>query len=320
VENEEKFTLRHNFINTPQTSAVFKRLGEVHQEALFSKSSKGLMILGLSGSGKTTTVREYLSLAFPTIRCEGKFNRAIRVEIPSAPSGKNLAAAVLAALGDPFSSSNHHSAEVKFKRVVTLLINLQTEIIIFDEAQHLVDYRRRSDYEAADWIKSLMNEVGITVVLVGLKRTENLILANEQLRRRFSASVDLDRFKCDTKRGQREFVDLIRSIRGILPVPAIELITDDMLRRLHHGSFGLIDYLIKIIDRSVWLARRHPTDGINREVMATAFQDEVWAGGANNRNPFADEFNFIPLIGAREPFENFDGSEMLKQYPFSKES
>jgi DNA transposition AAA+ family ATPase len=58
-------------------------------------------------------------------------------------------------------------------------------MLVLDEAQHLVDYRRNGAYEAADWIKSLMNETSIAFVLIGLKRTENLLLANEQLRRRF---------------------------------------------------------------------------------------------------------------------------------------
>jgi DNA transposition AAA+ family ATPase len=49
-------------------------------------------------------------------------------------------------------------------------------MLVLDEAQHLVDYRRNGAYEAADWIKSLMNETSIAFVLIGLKRTENLLL------------------------------------------------------------------------------------------------------------------------------------------------
>ncbi|MFJ1258074.1 TniB family NTP-binding protein [Cupriavidus sp. CuC1] len=184
MKNIANFSLRRQFIDTPQARRVFERLNEVHQDTLRSKTSKGLMLQGLSGSGKTTTVRQYLSSVFPTPNVPGKVLRALRVEIPSSPSKKNLATAMLTALDDPFASSRSHSAETKFTRIVTLLRNLQTEIIILDEAQHLVDYSRTNTYEAADWIKSLMNETEITIVLVGLRRTQRLLWANEQLRRR----------------------------------------------------------------------------------------------------------------------------------------
>lgn len=74
-----------------------------------------------------------------------------------------------------------------------LLKNLGVEMLVLDEAQHLVDYRRNGAYEAADWIKSLMNETSIAFVLIGLKRTENLLPANEQLRHG-TATVAYDRF------------------------------------------------------------------------------------------------------------------------------
>ncbi|MCS5515169.1 TniB family NTP-binding protein [Pseudomonas qingdaonensis] len=83
------------------------------------------------------------------------------VEMPSSPTKKNLAAAILAELKDPFAEARGHSAEVKFARVVLLLKNLGVEMLVLDEAQHLVDYRRNGAYEAADWIKSLMNETVI---------------------------------------------------------------------------------------------------------------------------------------------------------------
>ncbi|MDO3559806.1 TniB family NTP-binding protein [Ralstonia pseudosolanacearum] len=86
--------------------------------------------------------------------------------------------------------------------MVTLLRNLQTEVLILDEAQHLVDYKRNTAYETADWIKSLMNESDVTVVLVGLKRTQQLLWANEQLRRRFCAIANFERFCLETRGSQ----------------------------------------------------------------------------------------------------------------------
>ncbi|MCY1197671.1 Bacterial TniB protein [compost metagenome] len=264
------------------------------------------MVLGPSGAGKTTTVREYINAAFPQVCVPGQSCRAVHVEIPASPTQKSLATSILVGLGDPFATAQRHPAELKMARVATLLRNLRTEVLVLDEAQHLVDYRRSSAYDAADWLKNLMNSSEITVVLVGLKRARQLLWTNEQLRRRFSAIVELERFGWSTSEDQRRFATLVGSIGRILPVPTVDLTEGDMLHRLYHASFGLMDYLIKSLDRAVWTVRSGQARGIDRAVLARAFRDEVWADVPPNRNPFAEEFTFTPLIGIHEPFENFD--------------
>lgn len=308
MQNVPNFSLRRNYIDTLQAQRVCNRLEQVHQDTRRSKTSKGLLLKGLSGSGKTTLVREFLIMTFPTPDEPGQERRAIRVEIPSSPTKKNLATAMLTALDDRFANARNHSAEYKFTRIVTLLRNLKTEIVILDEAQHLVDYKRTSNYEAADWIKSLMNETEVMVVLVGLKRTQQLLWANEQLRRRFSASVDYDRFSWSTREGQQQFAQLINSIRTVLPVQTIDFTSSDLLHRLYHATYGLMDYLIKILDRAVWWVQSGRAEGIDREVLAQAFLDEIWADAPKQRNPFTGAFDFHPLIGRHEPFENFESA------------
>ncbi|WP_390482353.1 TniB family NTP-binding protein [Pseudomonas guariconensis] len=229
------------------------------------------------------------------------------VEMPSSPTKKNLAAAILAELKDPFAEARGHSAEVKFARVVLLLKNLGVEMLVLDEAQHLVDYRRNGAYEAADWIKSLMNETSIAFVLIGLKRTENLLLANEQLRRRFSATVAFDRFTFSAN-ASLHFVMLLQAIEGELPIQTISFVEPAMIRRFYLASYGLIDYLIKIVDRAVWLVQVQDLAGIELPVLAQAFEDEVWSYATEERNPFSASFNFQPLFGKREPFETFEES------------
>jgi type II secretory pathway predicted ATPase ExeA len=303
-----EFSLRHQFIKTPQVSRAFDRLSEVHQDVLRSRNSRGLMVLGPSGAGKTTTVREYLNAAFPQLIVPGQSCRAVHVEIPASPTQKSLATSILIGLRDPFATASSHSAELKMARVATLLRNLHTEVLVLDEAQHLIDYKRSSAYDAADWLKNLMNSSEITVALVGLKRARQLLWTNEQLRRRFSAIAEHERFGWATSEEQRRFASLVGSIARILPVPTVDLMAGDMLHRLYHACFGLMDYLIKILDRAVWTVRSGQAIGIDRVVLARAFRDEVWADVPPNRNPFAENFTFNPLIGVHEPFESFDST------------
>lgn len=306
MQSKPNFSLRCQFIATPQARRVFERVGETHEDTLRSRSSRGLMVLGPSGSGKTTTMREYMIRTFPNGYVPGKLRRVVRVDIPSSPTKKDMAMAMLQAFDDPFASAPSHNAQQKMTRVIKYLQDLKTEVLILDEAQHLVDHKRNTLYDAADWIKGLMNEVEIGVVLVGLKRAQNLLWANEQLRRRFCAVVDFERFLWTTQSGQEEFAMLVNSISKVLPVPVIKFTAGDMLLRLHYASFGLIDYLIKVVDRAVWAVQSGRAEGIDRDVLGAAFRDEVWADVPTERNPFSDDFDFKSLIGTREPFENFE--------------
>ena len=298
------FTLRHRFIHSPQAVRALTRLGEIHGDSRRTSTSKGLLIQGPSGVGKSTLINEYIRSLEDAGTPAPKKRTVLFLEIPSSPTKKNLAAAMLTGLGDPYAEARGHSAEVKFARVGLLLANLGVEVVVLDEAQHLVDYHRNGAYEAADWIKSLMNETSITFVLVGLKHTEGL-LANEQLRRRFSATVDYDRFTF-TRGTSGQFVMLLGAIAGELPVKTVSFSEPEMANRFYMASYGLIDYLIKIVDRAVWLVQSRSLEGINLPVLAEAFEDEVWSNATEERNPFRPGFNFKPLNGHHEPFEESD--------------
>lgn len=295
------FSLRHRFIHSSQAVRALTRLSEVHADSRRAGTSNGLLIQGPSGVGKSTLIMEYIRSLEDAGSIDSEKRTVLFVEIPSSPTKKSLAAAMLTALKDPFATARGHSGEVKFARVVLLLKNLGVEVVALDEVQHLVDYHRHGAYETADWIKSLMNDTSITFVLLGLKRTERLLKANEQLRRRFSATVDYDRFTL-TGKSSVQFVMLLGAIQGELPVPTVSFTEPTMIKRFHLASYGLIDYLIKIVDRAVWLAVSRGIAGIELPVLAEAFEDEVWSRATEERNPFSGSFNFQPLIGMDEPF------------------
>lgn len=303
--NIKSFTLHTSFIEYPQFLYALKRIREMHDASRLSKKGKGIAILGPSGVGKTTVlhayIRDYLAKS-PSIGVGAK--PILFVEVPSTPTPKSLGAAVLMAMGDQFAARG--SAEEKLSRIITLMNGLQTEMIIFDEAQHLVERRRTPTGATTDWLKNLLNATRVAVVLAGLKKTEDLLLSNEQLRRRFSATAYYDRFNIGDKYSKKVFLQLLNSFQNILPVKAIKFVSEKVSLRFYQASFGLIDYLIKIIDRAVWLVQSGAFAEIDQTVLAQAFRDEVWSLAPDYRNPFCESFNNINLTGRFEPFEDFE--------------
>lgn len=303
TSKKQPFTLRKNFIECPHSVHAIERIGEVHEASKASKKGMGIAILGPSGVGKTTVLKEYIRTCYAA-PLPANTKPALFVEVPSTPTPKSLGTAVLAAMGDQFAYRG--SAEEKLFRIVKLLAGLNTELVIFDEAQHLVERRRTPTGATTDWMKNLLNASKVAVVLAGLKKAQDLLLSNEQLRRRFSATVYCDRFNVENEASATQFAQLLVSFQPILPVPALEFASSGTLLRFYHASFGLIDYLIKVIDRAVYLVQAGRFVEIDLPALAQTFRDEVWSLAPNNRNPFCKEFDFVELTGKFEPFEDFD--------------
>jgi len=297
------FSLRSSFIDYPQSVHALKRIREVHEASRVSKKGRGIALLGPSGAGKTTVLEEYIRSYVPAKHFPSA-KPIVFVEVPSSPTPKSLGTAILISIGDRFA--HRGSAEEKLFRIVTLLAGLHTELIIFDEAQHLVERRRRPNGETTDWLKNLLNASKIAVVLAGLKKTEDLLFSNEQLRRRFSSTAHHDRFTLHDVKSARDFASLLLAFQKTIPVPTLSFIEPETLKRFYCASYGLIDYLIKIIERSAWLVEHGKAEEIDLQVLAQAFRDEVWSVAPHTRNPFHADFDFHDLIGKEEPFEDFD--------------
>lgn len=295
-------SLRNVFINTSIARAATSRLVDIHNENLRTGTNQGFLLMGPSGVGKSALVKKYVNSVNTERAIEMERLPILYLDMPSGPTKKNLGSQLLKALKDPYANNNSESAEAKFSRVVTLLENLNVELVILDEAQHLVDYKQSDMFESGDWIKSLMNNSKVSVVLIGMTHLEGLKKANSQFRRRFSASYTLVPFEPGGEFWP-EFAGVIKAMQKMMAVDSVNLVTDEMINRLYFASFGILDYLVKVLERAVRLVRGGKFDGVNLAALDTAFKDEIWQLAPKNRNPFNAEFDFQPLIGLGEPYE-----------------
>lgn len=298
--------LSKQFITTPQIENTLSRVDEVIYDTKYSGKAKGLLICGPSGAGKSTMIKKLISDR-RQLAVDGHKFTTIYMELPSKPTLKSMGETFLEGLGDAFAKTRSHSAEFKLLRIIGLLKDLGTELVIFDEVQHIVD-RLRNTNEASNWIKHLMNNTGVAVVLIGMRSTQEILNNDQQLRRRFSATIDFDRFKI-SKKCSTDFLTLLKTLEGVLGVQSISLTTGEMIQRFYYASYGLIDYLVKIIDRAVYISIKNNLEGITLEVFSQAFKDEVWSNVSDDRNPFSPLFNFRALIEHNEPFNGVDNNQ-----------
>lgn len=144
---------------------------------------KIVRIPGPSRVGKSSLIAK-LSRDYSETRIDGRRQvRVLLVEVPPSATTKLLPKSVLRALGIRVSGSM--TAGTMFDQMVEQLRLAGTRVVIFDETSHLVDEGSRVLPRAAsDWLKTLMDTLGITLILFGIPRLERLFSANEQLRNR----------------------------------------------------------------------------------------------------------------------------------------
>ncbi len=296
------FSVKQAIIQYPGFCRALKEIADLHQQCLESKNYGGLLITGQTGSGKTTVLKYYQSFFPVRNEPERRVVPVLLVTTPAVPTVKNLAEAILIALGDPAASKG--TAEAKTTRIYRYLKECKVEVLMIDEFQHFYDSRKVSQARnMTDWLKNLFNEAEIPVVLAGLPRAFSVIRMNPQLQRRFSSPYYLEPFGFDTKEQQKEFRAILKAVHNTLPLPSVELYEANLAQRFYFASLGLFDYVAKVIDKAVKLAGEYKLKSLTVGLFARAFAAEVWRGVPKRLNPFDQKAILRPLKKRGEPFE-----------------
>lgn len=100
----------------------------------------------------------------------------------------------------------------------------------------------------ADWLKTLIDKAKVSTVLMGLERTQIILDANEQLRRRFTRRIYLKPFDLECSTSRSHFLGVIKKIDEALGLPSpLDLQQDGIVRQLHFATNGTMDYMVKLM-------------------------------------------------------------------------
>jgi hypothetical protein len=156
-----------------------------------------------------------------------------------------------------------------------------------------VDVQRASIVnDVADWLKEQVEEARLAIVVAGLQRCLEVLRQNEQLRRRFSATLRVGAFRWELKEDRTTYRAFLRAVQEQLPEYEMPSLSDlDMAFRLHYASYGLIGYTMKIVRGAARIARCHPRRQITIRTLSQAFAEHVWAERLDDPNPFTEKFD-----------------------------
>lgn len=182
------------FIMHPSFERCLSKIEECRQHSKISAEPLCMLITGEPGVGKTTLCKEYKKL-HPRSELNEKTKIPIllaRIPIPATP--KNLVSFLLTDLNDPIADKG--TTYNQTKRLFNFIDKCEVEIIILDEFQHFIDRDLdKTLYTISDWLKQLITEKEIPIVLVGLPHSVKILDTNSQLKRRFSMRDELTNFQ-----------------------------------------------------------------------------------------------------------------------------
>lgn len=173
-------------------------------------------------------------------------------------------------------------------RLLGLIRECGVELIILDEFQHFID--RDSNHillTVANWLKDLLNEASIPMILTGMPYSEIILQANAQLERRFTMRERLDPFRWESEARQTEFRIFLRYLDESLPLAERSHLSDsETAFRVYCATGGVIGYVMKLIRRAAVLAISRSMKKLDGELLAEVYDERLSSGRGDHLNPF----------------------------------
>jgi hypothetical protein len=270
IENSVSTAIRQGYISrnpvTPQYAAALAQGADaVHNRSQYlsdyytgNTTSVGFTIIGLSGVGKTTGIQRVLSLypqAIQHTQYSGEslfLNQLVwaKLDCPFDGSIKGLCldffAYVDRALGTDYSrkfSVNRMAVNAALPIMAQIANAHCLGLLVIDEIQHLVQAKGGGREKMLNFFVSLVNTVGIPVVLIGTSNAMSVLQSEFRQARRSSAQGALiwDRMQNDTS-----WEVMLHAMWKYQWLQKPTPLTDDLKNVLYDESQGILDIAVKL--------------------------------------------------------------------------
>lgn len=242
-----------------------------------SNEPVGIALIGESRTGKSRLLEE-CGATFPKVRDEEGINLPILiVSTPSKPTVKGLASEMLKAIGDPMHTSGTEISMTS--RLSRLLKEIGTKMLIIDEFQHFYDKgTHQIMHHVADWLKILVDDTKVVLVVAGLPTCRQVIDQNEQLAGRFLAPLVMPRFDWSDTELREEFVAILEAFGESLSMhfDVPDMAAEEMAFRFYCATGGLMGYVTRLLRQMIWNALENNSRLIDLGKIEQAQHDCFW--------------------------------------------
>ncbi|MBN0989366.1 TniB family NTP-binding protein [Amphritea pacifica] len=192
------------------------------------------MLIGDSGNGKTALIRDYMKAYQVEENDELSPRRVIHVTATFNVSIPDFATRILSALGDP--DPGFGTMGKKQKRLKQYKQELGLEMICIDEIHDLLPKSGYSQNSPViKFIKSLMTDLNVSVVLAGLPDAIGILDADEQIKTRCKRVANVYPFSMDGQDEKTQYATFLKNLYKAYPYSLPGLMSKD-----GHGMMRLL--------------------------------------------------------------------------------
>lgn len=295
------------FIEHPRLKELIAQIQHAQLYSRIAAEPECVFIGGLPGAGKTTLTEHYEQL-FPRVIHEDRVEVPVLCgRVPSKATDNNLATALLLKLEDP--AADKGTAFNRTMRLYRFIRACGVRLIILDEFQHFVDKDSwRVLKNVSDWLKNLIDEIGVPIVLIGMPYAVEILDApgNEQLQRRFSVRSSIEPFGWDTDEKRRQFRGFLRKVDEKLPLSDSSYLSDPLTAfRFYCATNGRVGKVMKVVRKATELALDEGLEHLTLDALATAYDERLMADQPERVNPFRSRQEDLRVVPLEEPQMNF---------------
>lgn len=287
MSDDERIHLVENiYISYPRLKAVLKKINYCREFSKVSAEPLNMLIQGETGTGKTTC-KNYYEQKFPRYETEdGTVVPVLSAAVPIPATVKSLVTELLLKLGDPLAEKG--TVLNQTLRIKCLVRACIVELIILDEFQHFIDRDSLKILQTiSDWLKDLLNESKIPIVLIGMPNSDEILEGNKQLKRRFSMRINLEPFGWKSAEQRQEFRTFLGAVDVKLPLLKRSNLADgEMALRFFYASDGVVANIMQIVRRAAVLAIERSLEKLDLAALAEAYEDRLATSNPSKKNPF----------------------------------
>ncbi len=270
----------HHALNTLERKYQFHRPTD---------ASTGITVTGPTGAGKTSLLQLFMKKHAHEEEktADGWIKPIISITVPAYPSMKDFLITLFHAIGaDP--GSRVETIACKTQRFTTLIKHCQVKVIILEEFQHFLKGSDSKILLTANLLKNLMNNTNIMLVLSGIDVT-NLLSFEQQLGRRNSARLELERFNWYNDHDQVEFSKIVMAFVGRIhehdwSLP--DVTPTELTSMFYRATEGHICYIKAIWTEAIDTCRWEKRTNITMFDLQNAWYNTIKSVFPDNENPF----------------------------------
>lgn len=254
LDLEQRFSrlLRHGYVSRNPRLPDYNRALNGSQDIRSTASSMTLM--GFSGIGKTTAIERVLSLYPQVILHEHPINLMqvvwLKLNCPHDGSLKSLCLDFFLKM-DSLLGTNYYEKFGNRRNSISSMVTRMGQIarlhcigaIIIDEIQHLLATRDNNSEKMMNFFVTLINEVGVPVILIGTMRAKAVLQQDFRQARRGSGQGDMvwQQMKKDD-----DWDLLIESLWEYQWIQERTILTEELNQTLYEESQGIVDIAVKL--------------------------------------------------------------------------